>query len=47
MEVAMEISDDIVVLNHGMKIAEDGPRQIQNNPEVISAYLGDETYAQD
>ena len=47
MEVAMEISDDIVVLNHGMKIAEDGPRQIQNNPEVISAYLGDEAYAQD
>jgi branched-chain amino acid transport system ATP-binding protein len=45
MEVAMEISDELVVLNHGMKIAEGTPRQIQNHPEVISAYLGGEAYA--
>jgi len=40
MEVAMEISDEIVVLNYGTNIAEGTPRQIQNNSEVVSAYLG-------
>ena len=41
MELVMDICDTIVVLNLGKKLAEGTPRQIQENPEVIAAYLGD------
>ncbi len=41
MSLVMEISDEIVVLSFGQKIAEDVPAAIQDNPEVIKVYLGE------
>lgn len=40
MSLVMDISDEIVVLCFGQKIAEDVPKAIQNHPEVIRVYLG-------
>ena len=40
MKLVMNLSDHILVLDYGKKLAEGAAEQVRANPEVIAAYLG-------
>ena len=45
MNLVMRVSDKVVALNFGKKIADGTPDEVRNTPEVVSAYLGEHAHA--
>ncbi|HWE64944.1 MAG TPA: ABC transporter ATP-binding protein [Chloroflexota bacterium] len=43
MDLVMGVSDHVVVLDHGQKLADGSPEQVRRSPAVIAAYLGEES----
>lgn len=44
MQLVSQVSDRVLAINYGQKLAEGSPSEVQNAPQVIQAYLGEEEY---